>query len=196
MSWNGEIAWRPRLRQIGWAPKGEEWRCWLPGLDANAGERWTTQVEMSLIERWHKAIGYGYGRDLEYAMRDCDVYEIMHVEDLFKVVLHLPKPLAEILDEIKIPRTKTIGHFRPLVGPMPEFHGPLEPSGLLPHGTSMGNDKELLVQPSFQHIPNLPIFDFKLPSPEGFKLGDPVDWTKTLRELVELQSINPKGLQK
>ncbi|BDD79727.1 hypothetical protein [Burkholderia phage FLC9] len=181
MTWNGEIAWRPRLRLIGWAPKGEDWKCFFSGLNENAGEHWTETVPMSLAERVAMAVGYGYERNLREALEDSDVYHIETVTDLLKVVLHLPKPFAEILDDIKIPRTRTVYRFRPLVGPMPQFHGPLEPNGLLPHGTPSYKPEELDVQPSFKHIESLPIM--------GFKHTDPQVWTETLKSLMETHPL-------
>jgi hypothetical protein len=109
----------------------------------------------------------------------------MHAEDLFKAVLHLPKPLAEMLDDEGVPRTKHVEHFRPLFGPMPQFYGPLEPSGLrpieagyLPYPAGF-KARELVVQPSFQHVPNLPLF----PSPS--------QWETTLKDLVKLHPLHP-----
>jgi hypothetical protein len=160
----GEMAWRPRLRQIGFAPKGEEWRCFQPGLNTRPGEYYSEDITLSLAERWHMFLGYRE-HDARELLKEFDVYQIVHLDDLFRFVLHLPKPLGQLLDEAKIPRTKTLTHFNPLFGPPPEFHGPLEPSGLLPYGAKTGNDKELGVQPSFRHIENLPIFS--MPSVES-----------------------------
>lgn len=180
----GQMAWRPRLRQIGFAPKGEEWRCWIPGLNSHAGERWVTEEVRSLRERLQMLINARDERDLKRFMRDTDVYSIMHVEDLFKAVLHLPKPLAEMLDDERVPRTKYVEHFRPLFGPMPQFHGPLELSGLrsLEAGyvdSPVGfKNRETVVQPMMRHIPNLPLF------------ASPSDWVATLKDLVKLHPID------
>lgn len=162
----GDTVWRPRLRQIGWAPKGEDWRCFYPGLALIPGEGEWVDVELSLVERFHMFFGYKDAYGLRELMKDADVYHIEHLGDLFKAVLHLPKPLAELLDEAHIPRVRQVWKFEHMFGPPPLFHGPLEPNGLLPHGTLMDNDKELLVQPSFRHLEMLPIF--KMPSVESW----------------------------
>lgn len=177
----GELSWRPRLRRIGWAPKGEDWRCFDPILNSNAGEGWYETVQMSLIERWHYFVGCKHEREVEQFLRDVDVYQIVHLDDLFRFALHLPKPLAEMLDDEKIPRTRQVWCWRPLVGPMPEAIGPLEPNGLLPYGTPSYKPEELAVQPSFKHIEPLPIM--------GFKLADPQVWTETLKSLMEAHPL-------
>jgi hypothetical protein len=167
----GEMSWRPKLWQIGYAPKGEEWRCWHPGLRTRPGEVWSEKISLSLTERWHMAVGYGWARELQERMVDCDVYTRVHDADFFRFVLTLPKPLAEILDDIRIPRTRTVEHFIPMFGPPPEFHGPLEPTGIRSAEQRLldaeKDRNELSVQPSFAHIENLPIL--KMPSVESWK---------------------------
>lgn len=176
----GDMAWRPRLRQVGFVPKGEEWRRWLPGLNSSAGERWVTEVELSLKERLQMYLASCRKNwEVRWFFRDADVYSIMHAEDLFKAVLHLPKPLAEMLDDERIPRTKYVHHFNPLFGPMPEFHGPLEESGLRPLEASLLPAPKgfLDVQPMVKHIENLPI------------LSAFPDYIGVLKSLVELHPV-------
>lgn len=177
----GEMSWRPKLWQVGFAPKGEEWRCFDPGLMTRPGEHWSEVITLSLVERWHTFLGYRE-HDARELMKEFDVYQIVHLDDLFRFVLHLPKPLAQLLDEAKIPRTKTVTRFNPLFGPPPEFHGPLEPNGLQTYEAwHAGNTEELTrVQPSFKHIVNLPIL--KPPSVES--------WNKVADMFAELLAVH------
>lgn len=98
-------------------------------------------------------------------------YQIDSFGDSMRFVAFLDKPLAELLDEIKVPRERITNTFI-------EFHGPLpynpnrciirrvvpglvsQPKGFAVQPLTSVSDlsvSELIVQPAFRHIVNLPI---------------------------------------
>lgn len=131
-------------------------------------------IERTLLDRATLAIDNRNKEFKKLLSRYGTCYQIETVTDVFKYVAWLDKPLAEILDELSIPREKNTTTFT-------EFHGPLEYNpfapvvrrvvpGLLkpPKGFAQLDEKEkhlkalsslmeLQVQPMFQHVVNLPI---------------------------------------
>jgi hypothetical protein len=174
------MAWRPKLRLMG--SFSEEFRkffSWQAGYDKHAGEHWSEVIELSLLERvrMFASARLQTDKDVRRFSRDFDVYQITCADDIFKYVLHLPKPLAEILDDENIPRERTVWKSRLLYGPPPEWIGPLYPSHATIPVTPMkiaSPEAFQAVQPLVEHIPSLPIFP---------------DYMKVLKDLTELHPL-------
>ncbi len=105
---------------------------WLTRADPHG---WPDEIrhefrEFSLLERLNHLISgadpYRLAQLKKLLRTQADVYEIVHAGDLFKAVLHLPKPMAEILDDFDIPRSYPITIHNYTFGPAPEFVGPRE----------------------------------------------------------------------
>lgn len=170
------ISWRPEVRVV--RPPSDSFDeviRWIPGYHQEPGERWTTERELSLLERLRMWYFVQDEMQIKRFFRNSDVYSIMHAEDLFKAVLHLPKPLAVMLDDERVPRTKTVYHFIPLVGPYPLFVGPLKPYPVLrrvvPRTTPASEG--FAVQPMSDPVRSLPLF----PSPAA--------WAKSLSLMLD-----------
>jgi hypothetical protein len=174
------MAWRPKLSIVGgFSEEIRKFLQWQPGYDKRAGEHWSEVVELSLLERVRMFASVRLQTDQEVRRftREFDVYQITCADDIFKYVLHLPKPLAEILDDENIPRTRTVWKSRLLYGPPPEWVGPLWPSHALIPVTPMkiaSPEAFQAVQPLMKHVPDLPVFP---------------DYMKVLQDLVELHPL-------
>jgi hypothetical protein len=123
-------------------------------------------TERTLQERLRLAWGTNPDEVRHLLQRNGVTYQIDSFGDMMRFVAFLDKPLAELLDEIKVPRERITRTFI-------EFHGPLpyHPNrciirrvvpGLVsqPKGFKSQPDtplSELIVQPAFRHIINLPI---------------------------------------
>lgn len=138
-----------------------------------------TVVERSLKERMLLAWRTDPDRVRDMLRRNGVSYSIDTCGDFMRFVAFLDKPLAELLDEIQVPRERIVDNFI-------EFHGPLpyhpnrciirrvvpglvsQPKGFKPQPDTPIS--ELIVQPMFRHIVNLPILlDMDLDSKEEEK---------------------------
>jgi hypothetical protein len=159
---------------------------WRPGKGEPPGERWSTEEEYSLRERIQMLERADRLSELTHRLRinGSESYGIWADGNFFRAILTLPKPLAEILDDVGVPRTYTKQHFIPLHGPVQLFVGPPEREiyvqlrrvvpGYVRASEGFG------VQPLTDPVPNLPVF--RMASPEA--------WADTLRSLVKLHPID------
>lgn len=149
---------------------------WLTGALDSTKRRFGYYVEAvehhSLLKRLRSVMNGGVGQErLLYLLRKYGVsYRIESETDIFVHTAWIEKPLAEILDELEVPRTWTRSEFIEFFGPPHEFVGPPEnyipreskfmirqvtPSLLpAPAGFTRG---ELTVQPMLRYIEALPI---------------------------------------
>lgn len=88
--------------------------------------------EYSLLERLNMLMR-ARPEELRWYLRTyADLYYVETSQDLLRCVAFLPKPLAEILDELKVPRDTYYSEYIELFGPWLPFVGPPEPPPIIP----------------------------------------------------------------
>jgi hypothetical protein len=116
--------------------------------------------------------------------RNAVSYQIESQGDLMRFVAFLDKPLAELLDDMKVPRERYAFEFI-------EFHGPLpyNPHRLVVRRVTPGlisQPRGFTVQPMVDHIAHLPILaPMRLSSPEAWN-----EVTKIVAKLAREQLQN------
>ncbi len=132
--------------------------------EGRPGYRVPVHKVYTLQKRLNMALDSHYAAELQHLLWKYGVsYQIETSFDIIKYVAFLDKPLAEILDELRIPRDWEGTEFIEFVGPSPLFYGP---------------PRRPLVQPVLRKItPGL----MKLDALGVQPLTKPVDLLMTLR---------------
>lgn len=122
------------------------------------GYRVSRVAEYSLLERINSALTYQRNALRKELGKYSDSYRIETASDLMQFVAFLDKPMAEILDVLKIPRAYNSSEFIELHGPTQYVNPVVQVRKVVPGlvGAPKGFN-ELVVQPMFNHLPNLPI---------------------------------------
>lgn len=107
----------------------------------------------------HERVRLAWATDpkvLRFLLRKYGVlYQIDSFGEMLKFVAFLDKPLAEVLDEMKVPRERITHEFIEFEGPLP-----YDPHRVVIRRVTPGlvsQPKGFVVQPMMEHIPNLPI---------------------------------------
>jgi hypothetical protein len=93
---------------------------------------------------------------LRFLLRKYGVsYQIDSFGDMMKFVAFLDKPLAEVLDEMKVPRERITHEFIEFEGPLPYDPNRISIRRIVPG--LIEQPKGFAVQPMFKHVVDLPI---------------------------------------
>jgi hypothetical protein len=92
---------------------------WYLGPDRLGYEKVTTVVR-SLHDRFHLACSYRFDELRRLLKHQSVSYRVETAQDILQFVAFLNKPLAELLDELQVPRERIEREFI-------EFHGPVIP---------------------------------------------------------------------
>lgn len=127
----------------------------LKGYENERAGQWhEVEIELSLTERIQMLLGSQPDEFLRYLRLNSEAYEIMCAEDVFRSIAWLPKPMAEILDDFRVPRVRTKSI--PFTGPLQPLYGPFRPGPklrrIVPHFVM---DNEIVVQPMVDPTPQI-----------------------------------------
>jgi hypothetical protein len=102
-------------------------------------------------------------------------YQIDSCGDFMRFVAFLDKPLAELLDEIRVPRERIDNRFIEFEGPLPYNPNRIKIRRIVPG--LIAQPKGFTVQPMTEHISNLPIMT-ELDIFGIWPLGSPEAWNE------------------
>ncbi len=128
------------------------------GVDSKwLGYRETEIVIYSLHERLKIALDCRQGELRRALQRYAVSYRIDTPQELMQFVAFLDKPLAELLDDLEIPREYEKSTFIELVGPTQYIKKECVVRRVVPGLVSAPKGFDLVVQPMFRHLVSLPI---------------------------------------